>query len=52
MTEQNDTKCEEDSKQREYQRRSGEDRRKISLPVDNDRRKDQRRAGKDRRQKQ
>ncbi|MHC4115700.1 MAG: hypothetical protein ACYSSL_10355 [Planctomycetota bacterium] len=51
MMEQNDTKCREGSEQRRYERRSGKDRRKISLPVDNDRRKEQRRGGKDRRGK-
>ena len=51
MAEENDTKCRDRSEQRQHVRRSGKDRRKISLPVDNDRRKSQRRTGKDRRQK-
>ena len=51
MNKENDTKCGDSSEQRKYQRRSGEDRRKTSLPVDNDRRKGQRRTDKKRRQK-
>ena len=51
MAEEDDTKCCNGSEQRRYERRSGKDRREISLSVDNDRRKGQRRTGKDRRQK-
>lgn len=52
MAEQNDTKCWDGSQQRRHQRRSGKDRRKMPLPVDNDRRKSQRRNGIDRRKTQ
>ena len=51
MAEQNDTKCGDGSPQRREQRRNGKDRRKISLPIDNDRRKSHRRTDKNRRQK-
>ncbi|MHC4394865.1 MAG: hypothetical protein ACYS1A_04355 [Planctomycetota bacterium] len=51
MAEEKDTKCWNGSEQRRHVRRSGKDRRKTSLPVDNDRRKGQRRTGEDRRQK-
>ena len=51
MAEENDTKCGDSSEPRQYVRRSGKDRRKISLPVDNGRRKSRRRTGKNRRQK-
>ena len=52
MTEQNDTKCRDDSEGRQNQRRKGKDRRQISVPVDNDRRKSQRRSEIDRRKSQ
>jgi len=45
MTEENDTKGQNNSERRQ------KDRRKVSVPVDDDRRKTQRRTDKNRRQK-
>ena len=51
MTDQNDKKCRKGSERTRNERRSEQDRRRKSLPVDNDHRKSQRRSGEDRRQK-
>ncbi len=51
MAEENDTKFRSNSERRQKDRRTGKDRRKVSIPVAIDRRKSQRRSGEDRRQK-